>query len=168
MENSLLWSNLSQVPVDWVWGAWMPKFCGLLSGFLLIPKTQKNKHLPKLAKIIKKRSSCAQGFDFHRFVMPSGIHFSCYFMIQQNLLKCDMSNAKCLFLLFKATYFGIKNPSQTCVFPRRLPGYPFWWFDVDFVRKWSLWGTRQNPVGAKTRRHQLVSGVVEQENVESG
>ena len=38
-----------------------------------------------------------------------------------------------LILLFKASHFGIKNLSQSNVFPRHLPGHPVLRFYVYFI-----------------------------------
>ena len=90
----------------------------------------------------KNQAFSARGSDFEWFRMTFCDAFSIKFHDPAKPLKLQhlQYNATCLFLLLKAFHFGIKNLSQIHHFSRRLPGDPFSWFYVVFMRKWSFGG----------------------------
>ena len=104
-----------------------------------------SKNLPKS----ETSSPCAPAPILEDFGWLFASLFQPTFMIQR-LLNCNNYNAKVLFLLLKASYFAITNPSKNVCFTRCLPRHTFGWFYVRFMCKLSILGPLHNPVGAKT------------------
>ena len=92
-------------------------FFNVLSIFLPFKISSKIRSLKQPFKNSKIRPLSAQSLILRSF-------WEC-FCLSQNLLFCYNYNAKCMFLHFKASHFGIKNQSQKHVFSRRLPGHLF-------------------------------------------
>ena len=107
----------SQVGPRWVMGwsrvgpRWLP--VGPLGSRNLTKCKVENRHRPEIRKI---KPLGARGSDFEQYSMT----FCAALFIKFH------GPARCLFLLFMASHFGIKNSSKDLVFSRHLPGDHFW------------------------------------------
>ena len=86
---------------------------------------------PQISKI---QASGARSSDFGWFQMSFGVHFSPIAWSSENLVICNTYNAKCLFLLLKASHSGIKIHPQI-IYSKPLSWRPFFGVDAYFIRK---------------------------------
>ena len=115
--------------------------------FLVHQKNIENLTSRRILQKLKNTSPGHPNLDFKMIWYPFGINFIYISQLPENLYfaTCIMRNA-CFCFSSPAMLVSLFKSN---VFPRHVPGHPFSWFYVDFMRNGSIWAPLPNLVGAK-------------------